>query len=77
MIQSNSRTQKAVALSSGEAELTAMVRVTAEGVGLSALLEDWGAKRGLTVFADSSAALGVVQRDAYASCGPRCCGSRT
>ena len=48
VIKTWSRTQKTVALSSGEAELTAMVKATCEGLGVSALLEDWGEKKGLS-----------------------------
>ena len=57
-----SHTQKTVALSSGEAELTAMVKCTCEGLGLMSLLKDWGLQMSLTVLADSSAALGVARR---------------
>ena len=57
-----SHTQKTVALSSGEAELTAMVKCTCEGLGLLSLLKDWGLEMSLTVLADSSAALGVARR---------------
>jgi hypothetical protein len=62
VIKTWSRTQKTVALSSGEAELTAMVKATCEGLGVSALAEDWGSKKRIVLYADSSAALGVVKR---------------
>ena len=62
VIKSWSRSQKTVALSSGEAELTAMVKVTCESLGIAALLGDWGDPKSITVFADSNAALGVVRR---------------
>ena len=62
LIKSWARTQKVVALSSAEAELVAMVKATAEGLGLSSLAADWGMKLGAEVLADSSAALGIVKR---------------
>ena len=37
-----SSTQKTVALSSGEAELTALVKASCEALGLVQLLESWG-----------------------------------
>ena len=62
MIKSWCRTQKTVALSSGEAELTAMVKTTCEAIGISALMKDWGDEKEVLVFADSNAALGIMQR---------------
>ena len=62
MIKSWARTQKVVALSSAEAELVAMVKATAEGLGISSLAADWGMRLGAEVLADSSAALGIVKR---------------
>jgi len=57
-----SHTQKTVALSSAEAELTALVKATCEGMGISAMMADWGQEMGQVVFADASAALGAVKR---------------
>ena len=57
-----SRTQKAVTLSSGEAELAAMTKVAAEIIGTSNLMRDWGWEKRGVVFADSSAALGIASR---------------
>ncbi len=62
LIKTWSRTQKTVALSSGEAELTALVKATCEGMGVSALMKDWGEEPSMVVYADSNAALGVVRR---------------
>ena len=62
VIKAWSRTQKTVALSSGEAELTALVKGTCEALGVQAILKDWGNDIAINVFADSSAALGVVRR---------------
>ena len=57
-----SSTQKTVALNSGEAELIAMVKASTESLGLMNLYKEWGINIGARVFADSSAALGIVQR---------------
>ena len=57
-----SSTQKTIALSSGEAELIALVKMSTEIVGIMNLLQEWGIKPGARIFADSSAALGVVHR---------------
>ena len=62
MLKSWSSTQRTVALSSGEAELTAMVKATAEGLGLRSLWREWGQPVGLEVYGDSNAALGIVRR---------------
>ena len=57
-----SHTQKTVALSSAEAELTALVKATCEGIGIAAMMADWGEELGQIVYADANAALGVVRR---------------
>ena len=58
-----SSTQKTVALSSAEAELIAMVKTSIEALGIMQLQREWGGvDMGSRIFADSSAALGVVQR---------------
>ena len=62
MVKTWSTTQTLVALSSGEAELYAMVRASAEGLGLQSLLKDIGFDTVVRVKADASAALGVVER---------------
>ena len=62
VLRSWSHTQKTVALSSGEAELTALVKASCEGLGLKALMADWGEDFDVIVYADASAALGVVGR---------------
>ena len=61
-IRTWSTTQKCVSLSSGEAELVAVVKMSCEFIGMSQLLHDWGYEVEAEVYADSSAALGVVQR---------------
>ena len=57
-----SRTQSCVALSSGEAELNAMLKTACEGLGLQYLLQEIGVERELLLRGDSSASHGVLQR---------------
>ena len=61
-IRSWSRTQSLVALSSGEAELYATVKASAELLGLLSLLADWGVQAEGEVLGDAAACLGIVQR---------------
>ena len=61
-IKSWSSTQKTIALSSGEAELTALVKTSCEIIGMLQLAADWGLDYEGEVLVDSSAALGVVAR---------------
>ena len=61
-IKSWSATQKTVALSSGEAELTALVKCSCEVIGAVQLAADWNIEVEGDVYVDSSAALGVVSR---------------
>ena len=61
-IKSWSATHKVVALSSGEAELVAVVKTSTELIGLMSMYSDWKRHYGAKVFADSTAALGVVHR---------------
>ena len=61
-IKSWSRTQALVALSSGEAELYAMVKASAELLGLLSLLRDWGIETDGEVMGDAAACLGIIQR---------------
>ena len=61
-IRAYSVTQKFVTLSSGEAELMALVKATSEGIGLTQLAESWGIQLQANVFVDSSAALAVTHR---------------
>ena len=62
LLKSWSSTQRTVALSSGEAELTAMVKATCEGLGVRSLLREWGQEVALEVYGDSNGALGIVKR---------------
>ena len=57
-----SRTQNCVTMSSAEAELVAMVKLTAEVMGVLSMAKDWGEDMKGRVFADSSAALAISNR---------------
>ena len=56
------RTQNNVTLSSAEAELIALVKCSAELLGVRSMLRDYGAESGGVVYADSSAALAIAKR---------------
>ena len=51
-----------MALSSAEAELYAIVKATAEALGVKSALEDWKVNVPVEVLADASAALAIVER---------------
>ena len=55
-------TQKAITLSSGEAELGGVVKGAAEGIGLQSLARDLAIEVALQLYADSSAAIGICRR---------------
>ena len=57
-----SKTQSTICLSSAESELTGAVKATAEGMGMLALMRDFGMKTRAVVAMDASAALGIVGR---------------
>ena len=61
-IKKVSSTQKTIALSTAEAELTAVVKCSCEVIGITQLAEDWDMDLTGDIFVDSSAALGVVAR---------------
>ncbi|MDA8582757.1 reverse transcriptase domain-containing protein [bacterium] len=62
LLKSWSTTQKSIALSSGEAELIALVKCSTEIIGMLQMLQDWGEMCEGELFVDSTAALGVVGR---------------
>merc|ERR1712122_242366 len=62
LVRNWSSTQKAVTLSSGEAELAGIVKGTAEALGLRSLAADLGLTVGIQVHADSAAAIGICRR---------------
>ena len=66
-LKSWSSTQKTIALSSGEAELTALVKCSCETIGILQLAADWDMSLEGDIFVDSSAALGVVARKGVSS----------
>merc|ERR1712051_913398 len=57
-----SKTQPTIALSSGEAELAAIVRSTSEGLGMIAVMKEFGIECDLVVKSDAIAAIGIVKR---------------
>ena len=57
-----SSTQSSTALSSGEAEFAGVVRGAGQGLGYQALLSDLGIKIPLRLWTDSSAAIGICNR---------------
>jgi hypothetical protein len=57
-----SSTQASVALSSGEAEFAGVIRGAGQGLGYKALLQDLGVGARLRVWTDSSAAIGICNR---------------
>ncbi len=57
-----SSTQSSVALSSGEAEFAGVIRGSGQGLGYQALLQDFGVDASLRVWTDSSAAIGICNR---------------
>ncbi len=57
-----SSTQASIALSSAEAEFGGVVRGAGQGLGYQALLSDLGVSVPLRVWTDSSAAVGICQR---------------
>ena len=62
VIKSYSKQQRTIALSSAEAELHAMVAASSECLGIMALLRDMGRVMAGDIYSDSSAALGIAQR---------------
>ena len=57
-----SRTQNHVTLSSAEAELIALVKCSAELLGIRSAMIDFGVESNGVVYADSSAALAIAKR---------------
>ena len=63
LIRTYSKTQSTIAKSSGESELYAVVRASAEGLGMATLLTDFGvAEPKVSIGMDASAAIGMAQR---------------
>ena len=62
LIKSWSSTQKSLSLSSGEAELYAIVKGIGTGLGMQQYMQDLGASAELRIHTDSSAAQGICKR---------------
>ena len=62
MLKSFSRTQATIALSSGEAELKAIVTTASEALGCRSMLEDFGIHSNLRMMSDATAAIGLAKR---------------
>merc|ERR1711884_407866 len=56
------KTQPTLALSSGEAELAAIVKSTSEGLGMAAIMREFDIPVDLVVKSDAVAAIGIVKR---------------
>ena len=57
-----SSTQATIALSSAEAELYALTKGAAQGLGMMSLMSDFGVGVSVTIHTDASAAIGIVRR---------------
>ena len=58
-----SKTQHCVATSSAESEGIALVKATSEGLGIARVLSEWEDRDvGVIIWADASAALGMIER---------------
>ena len=60
-----SKTQLVIALSTGEAELAAIVKGWTEALGVKSLLADFGVRIRLKICSDASAAIGMVSREGF------------
>ena len=57
-----SKTQSLIALSSGESELYAMIKASAESLGMLSMLKDFGLHVSGEIWGDASAAIGMINR---------------
>ena len=62
LIKSWSATQTVVALSSGEAELSGLVKGAAQAMGLRSVADDLGMKWSIVLHSDATAAIGICRR---------------
>ena len=62
LLKSWPTTQASITLSSAEAELVAMIKATAETMGIISMIKDLGHDMKGVVYADSSAALAIADR---------------
>ena len=63
LVKTWAKTQPVLALSTGEAELAAVVKASAEALGMQSVLRDLGHEVELTVRSDATAAIGMVRRE--------------
>ena len=63
VIKSWAKAQQVIALSSGEAELYACVKVSAEAMGLKSVLQDMGKNAEIKIKIDASATIGIIMRE--------------
>ena len=63
LIKSWATAQRTVALSSGEAELYAATKTVFQSLGVVSLLEDFAIRPTVTVYSDSTAAIGIASCD--------------
>ena len=61
-VKSWSKTMDVLALSTGESELAAVVKGATEGLGIQALLGDFGHLVNIQILSDATAAIGIVKR---------------
>ena len=61
-IKAWSKSQSLIALSSGESELYATLKASAEGLGLQSICKDLNLHMRGEVWGDASAALGIINR---------------
>ena len=62
MLKAWSKTIPTIALSTGEAELAAMAKGAAEGLGMVSLLHDFGRGAKVELHSDATAAIGIAAR---------------
>ena len=62
MVKSWSKTLSTLALSSGESELAALAKGTAEGLGIQSILSDFGIRIEIQIHSDATAAIGIAGR---------------
>ena len=61
-VQAWSSNQNVIALSSGEAEYYAALKGASSALGFQSMLKDLGMQGSITLYTDSSAARGIIQR---------------
>ena len=62
LLNTYSKQQKTIALASAEFKLYGMTACSCELLGMQACADDFGIKFNVAIYADASAALGIVQR---------------